>query len=133
MKIIQFAFDSGEGNDHLPKHYHSHSVLYTGTHDNDTVKGWFKNATPQDQARARRELRIHEPIETIHWGFIRAALQMVPALAILPLQDILGLDSEARFNTPGTLGNNWRWRFGPQDLSSALATQLGHLVRRSGR
>ena len=109
MKILQFAFDSGEDNDYLPHTYDKNCVVYTGTHDNDTTKGWFEKAGEEDKHGVRTYLQTSG--EDICWDFIHAAWSSVADIAMMPLQDLLELDSKARMNTPSTLGNNWAWRF----------------------
>ncbi|PID56526.1 4-alpha-glucanotransferase [candidate division KSB3 bacterium] len=109
MKILQFAFDSGEKNDYLPHTYDKNCVVYTGTHDNDTTRGWFEKASEQDKHMVRTYLQSTGT--DICWDFIHAAWSSVADMAMVPLQDILELGSEARMNTPSTLGGNWAWRF----------------------
>jgi 4-alpha-glucanotransferase len=109
MKILQFAFDSNEQNNYLPHTYEKHCVVYTGTHDNDTTLGWYSKCSPED--RNRVNLYLNTDGSDICWDFIRAAWSSVADIAIIPLQDLLGLGSDARMNTPATTGNNWKWRF----------------------
>ncbi len=109
MKILQFAFDSGEENDYLPHTYDKNCVVYTGTHDNDTTKGWFEKASEKDKHWVRNYLQTDG--SDICWDFIRAAWSSVADMAMTPLQDILELDSNGRMNTPSTTGINWKWRF----------------------
>ncbi len=133
MKILQFAFDSSEGNDHVPHNFVPNSVAYTGTHDNDTILGWYRSARQADRQTSRAYLGLHGPERTLNWEFIRAALSTVSLMAIIPMQDILGLGSEARMNRPGTLGGNWTWRYTRGELKPALAQRLKELVVRYGR
>lgn len=133
MKVLQFAFDSAEGNDHVPHNYQPHSLVYTGTHDNDTVRGWFLSAREEDRVRTREYLNLREAEKDIHWGFIRAAYATVATIAVIPLQDVLGLDASGRMNTPGSLGNNWGWRYKKNDLKGAMADKLRELARTYGR
>lgn len=109
MKILQFAFDSDEENDYLPHSYDKNCVVYTGTHDNDTTLGWFEKASKKDRQKVKTYFQTEG--DDICWDFIRAAWSSVADMAIIPLQDILCLGSEARMNTPATLGKNWGWRF----------------------
>ena len=132
MKVLQFAFDSGEENDHLPHSASPNSLMYTGTHDNTTVLGWYQQAPPQDREAARKYLKIRSERD-IHWEFIQAAMASVSCIAVFPLQDILGLGDEARFNFPGTLGGNWDWRFGRGQLTGRLAARLADLTVTYGR
>ena len=131
MKILQFAFDSGESNNFLPHTYPRHCVVYTGTHDNDTFAGWYQHARPHDRAFARDYLDA-EPA-TIAWQGIRAAWSSVACLALAPLQDLLGLDSRARMNRPGTSSGNWQWRYQRGDLTTGLAHRLRRLTKLYGR
>ncbi len=109
MKILEFAFDSKSNNDYLPHNYTSNSVCYIGTHDNDTVVGWYASASTKDREFAKEYCNLSED-EGINWGFIRTAYQSVSDYAIVQMQDILGLGPAARINTPSTLGGNWVWR-----------------------
>ena len=109
MKVIQFAFDSREDSDYLPHNYPQHCVVYTGTHDNDTVMGWMKTA-PKDCVRFAKDYLNLTKEEGYNWGMMRAAWSSVADMAIVPMQDLLGLDSKARINIPSTTGGNWQWR-----------------------
>ncbi len=120
MKVLQFAFDSREDSDYLPHHYHRNCVVYTGTHDNDTILGWAKTADADDVQMARRYLHVDDE-EGFNWSMMRAALMSVADTAILMMQDIIGLGSEARINTPATLGGNWQWRIGEGCINDWLA------------
>jgi 4-alpha-glucanotransferase len=134
MKVLQFAFDSREASDYLPHNYTHNCVVYTGTHDNDTVKGWYKAISPEDKALCNDYLNIQsEDEENIHWHMIRAALSSVAKLAVIPIQDYLGRGSEARINTPSTLGNNWHWRLYSNELDSNLAQCVKHMTKLYGR
>ncbi len=131
MKILQFAFDSSEENDYQPHTFDSRSVVYTGTHDNDTVVGWFAEANTADRKTAQEYLNSDGT--EIHWDFIRAAFSSVSVMAIIPVQDVLGLDGTARMNRPGTSGNNWRWRLRPGGLTPSHARRLRRLSALYGR
>jgi 4-alpha-glucanotransferase len=133
MKVLQFAFDSSEENDHLPHAIDPRSVVYTGTHDNDTTAGWFAKARPADRELARRYLDFRGQDRAVPRAFIRAAFASVAAWAIVPLQDVLGLGSEARMNTPGTAGGNWTWRYRPADLRGSVADGLRETAALYGR
>ncbi len=109
MKVLQFAFDTREESDYLPHNYINNCVVYTGTHDNDTVNGWTKTADAEDIAFARRYLHVDDN-EGFNWAMMRAALGSVADTCILMMPDLLGLGSEARINIPSTLGGNWQWR-----------------------
>lgn len=132
MKILQFAFDSREESDYLPHNYIPNSVVYTGTHDNDTTRGWFNTLNRHDKAFAKRYLNIRTNKE-IEWEFIRAALSSVSKTAIIPMQDYLGLGKEARINMPSTLGTNWKWRMMPEQLTAELATRIHNMCKMYGR
>ncbi|ABR47854.1 4-alpha-glucanotransferase [Alkaliphilus metalliredigens QYMF] len=132
MKVLQFAFNIWEESDYLPHNYDKDCVVYTGTHDNDTVMGWLQNGPRDDVAFAKRYLHLNEE-EGVHWGFIRGAWSSVGDLAIAQLQDFLGLGSEARMNTPSTLEGNWHWRVKKEALTRELAEKIGGLTKLYGR
>jgi 4-alpha-glucanotransferase len=137
MKILQFAFDSKEAgglnatNPFLPHNHTFRSVVYTGTHDNDTTKGWYQERTQEEQDLIRRYLA--RPDHDIVWDFIRLAMASVAAYAIVPMQDVLNLDSDARMNTPSTLGGNWAWRYRPVALNPSVSSRLKELINLYGR
>ena len=128
MKILGFAFDSGEENDYLPHTYTRNCVVYTGTHDNDTLVGWFQKAKEEDREFARNYLNSRAD-EEIHWDAIRGAWSSVASMAISPVQDFLGLGSEARINTPGVAAGNWQWRLKQGVLTDELAERIAKLTR----
>lgn len=132
MKLLQFAFDSREPGDYLPHNYPHNCVLYTGTHDNDTVMGWKNHVSPEDLDFARRYLNIH-PEDALNWVMIRAAFTSVADTAIIPMQDYLGLGSEARINTPSTLGGNWQWRMTSDAIEPELAGRIREMTELYGR
>ena len=124
MKVLELAFDSRDtGSGYLPHTYPRNCVVYTGTHDNDTVLGWMAHAPQTDVAQAVAYLRLNEA-EGYHWGMMRSAWASVGDLAIMQLQDLLGLGSEARINTPSTIGDNWTWRCAPGIFTQKLAARL---------
>lgn len=124
MKVLQFAFDSRDtGSDYLPHCYTPHCVVYAGTHDNDTILGWMKSAPKKDVQFAKEYLRLNSR-EGYHWGMMRAAWASPADLAVMQMQDLLGLDGRARMNTPSTLGNNWKWRALPGSYNEKLANRL---------
>ena len=124
MKVLQFAFDSRDtGSDYLPHCYTHNCVVYTGTHDNDTILGWMASAPRKDVAFAREYLRLSRR-EGYHWGMMRAAWASPADLAVMQMQDLLGLGGEARMNIPSTLGSNWMWRCLPGSFTPALARRL---------
>jgi 4-alpha-glucanotransferase len=132
MKVLQFAFDSKEESDYLPHNYDKNCVVYTGTHDNDTVNGWLKNTNAQDVALAVEYLRLNEE-EGENWGFICGALSSVGVLAVAQMQDYLGLGEEARMNIPSTLGGNWKWRVKKEALSNKLSEKINKITKLYGR
>ena len=132
MKIIQFAFDSREESDYLPHNYKQNSVVYTGTHDNDTIMGWFKSCPEEIIDYAKKYGNLSEK-EGYNWGFIRLCYSSVSELAIIPMQDFLGLGSSARMNTPSTLGGNWTWRIASEKLSQNLAIKIRQITKLYGR
>ena len=109
MKILQFGYGHDDNNVNLPHFYPMDSVVYTGTHDNDTTRGWLTSLNGKDSAKVRRYYRIDEG-DYSAWPVIEAGFASVSRLAIIPCQDLLDLGSEARMNRPGTLGDNWKWR-----------------------
>ena len=125
MKVLELAFDSRDPDSayHLPHTYPARSVAYTGTHDNDTIQGWMASALKEDRAYAKAYLRLSRR-EGYHWGMMRAAWASPADLAVMQFQDLLGLGSEARINTPSTLGNNWKWRALPGVFDGKLARRL---------
>ncbi|MBL4762491.1 MAG: 4-alpha-glucanotransferase [Gammaproteobacteria bacterium] len=111
MKILQFAFGDDDGNPYLPHHHELNSVVYTGTHDNDTSLGWWHAATDHEKSCFKTCLNIEKDDDaTVLQAMVCAALDSIAQLAIIPAQDLIGLATEARFNIPGTLDNNWSWR-----------------------
>ncbi len=133
MKVLGFAFDSLGDNDYLPHNYDKNCVVYTGTHDNDTVQGWFANAGEEQTAFAKKYLKLDET-EGYHWGMIRGALSSAASISVIPMQDFLGLSSEARMNTPATVGGaNWQWRMKPEDISLELAQKIAEMTKLYGR
>ncbi|MBQ0931831.1 4-alpha-glucanotransferase [Ideonella alba] len=132
MKIVQFAFGDDGTHEFLPHNYDPNTVVYTGTHDNDTVRGWWATATPREREYACCYMACGE--HDIHWGMIRAAANSVSNLAVFPLQDVLGLGPEHRMNLPGSLGDhNWSWRFGWEMLGPEPARVLGLITAAAGR
>ena len=127
MKVLQFAFDSREESNYLPHTYKNrNSVVYVGTHDNDTAEGWMTSANPSDVAYAKRYLGLNKK-EGYAWGFIRGAAASVSDTAIYTMQDLLSLSSEARMNTPSVAHGNWKWRMQKMP-SSALEKRLYQLT-----
>jgi 4-alpha-glucanotransferase len=132
MKILQFAFGGDGNHEFLPHTYERNTVVYTGTHDNDTARGWWDNAPSEQRAFAASYLACST--DTVHEAMIRAACQSVAAMAIFPMQDVLGLASEHRMNLPGSLGDpNWCWRFGWEQVGPGPGRMLRRLAVSSGR
>jgi 4-alpha-glucanotransferase len=132
MRILQFAFSGEPENSYLPHNYVSNSVVYPGTHDNDTAIGWWLAAGATEKQQVAQYLGYDraEDIPEINWAMIRLALASVADLAILPLQDLLGLGSEGRMNDPSINAGQWRWRYqSSQQLSQDLGDRLGWLTR----
>jgi 4-alpha-glucanotransferase len=126
MKVLQFGFGDPGARIYLPQNFLPNCVVYTGTHDNDTTAGWWEN-TASDEERRSAATYLGEPEDGMHWAFIRAAFASVARLAIVPLQDVLGLGSEARMNTPSRSDGNWRWRFSEGALTGQVAEKVASL------
>ena len=142
MRILQFAFSSDTGNIDLPHNYHRNVVVYTGTHDNDTTVGWFNSVAGAGSTRAAEQIAaernfclkyLHTDGREIHWDFIREILASVADTSILPLQDLLGLGTDARMNLPNSTNGNWIWRFREGDLTDELGERLRDLTEIYGR
>jgi 4-alpha-glucanotransferase len=127
MKILQFGFDGRPENPYLPHNIGSHSVVYTGTHDNDTTLGWYESL--ENRVRWEVSSYLGFPGEPMPWPMIRAALASRARFAVIPMQDFLGLGSEARMNTPGATVDNWRWHVDKAPMSDALASKLRDACR----
>lgn len=126
MKVLQFAFDSREDSDYLPHNYISNTVVYTGTHDNDTTVGWFKSIKEADRQMALDYLNQKElsSDKEIAFAFIKLAMSSVSKICIIPMQDYLALGSEARINYPSTVGGNWQWRMKKGAFTKELAAEM---------
>jgi 4-alpha-glucanotransferase len=144
MAILQFAFGAdAQGPGFRPHNYSRNLVVYTGTHDNDTTVGWWTSSGAADSTRSRQDVeREHDHCRRylgmsgdreVHWAFIRAALASVADTAIVPMQDVLGLGSEARMNLPGRAAGNWRWRYEWSQVSDAIRDRLADLTVLFGR
>lgn len=123
MRVLSFGFGGGADNPHLPANYVTNSVVYTGTHDNDTVRGWIGTADDAALAQARQLLGFDKP-EDGPAAFVHAVLASRADTAMIPMQDVLGLGGWARMNRPGTIGNNWLWRMAPGAATPELAQRL---------
>jgi len=137
MKILQFAFGSGPGNAYLPFNYQRNCVVYTASHDNDTTVGWYAElSNDEKQEHIRQSIMDYLGCTSssgIHWDLIRLAYSSVADLAIIPLQDILGLGSEARMNRPGNASGNWSWRYHPDALNVETRDRLKKITELYGR
>jgi 4-alpha-glucanotransferase len=151
MRVLQFAFGGDPRDTHLPHNYNRNTIVYTGTHDNDTVVGWLESKQQADEpdeaatdesgdepeekeTEADRALRyLNTDGEEIHWDFIRAAFASVAEIAIIPLQDVLGLGSNARMNLPASQKENWAWRFKSGALDDELSKRLQDMTKLYGR
>ncbi|MGL6175016.1 MAG: 4-alpha-glucanotransferase [Cellulosilyticaceae bacterium] len=132
MKVLQFAF-GGEENNYMPHTYQKECIVYTGTHDNDTVMGWMNTTGDQEAIKEAIDYLGLNEKEGINWGVIRGAWASVGEVALAPMQDFLGLGNEARMNYPSTLGGNWMWRIEKESLTDELAKKIYKITRRYGR
>jgi 4-alpha-glucanotransferase len=130
MRILQYAFGGDHNNRDLPHNYVRHSVVYTGTHDNDTSVGWFHSQSEAVRNHCLQYLDCDEG--DVHWGMIRAALSSIADTAIIPVQDLLGLGNEGRMNLPATTGENWSWRLN-SPIDPSITARLAELSRLYGR
>ena len=133
MKILTFAFDTDSTNPFLPHNYEKNFVVYTGTHDNDTIKGWMETTAPKDQVKKSIEYLQLNKEEGYNWGFIRGAWSSIADVSIALMQDFLNLGNEARINLPSTVGNNWRWRLKEGVFTDTLAEKIYKLTKIYGR
>jgi len=131
MAVLQFGFGDEGAHMYLP-HRAAGKVIYTGTHDNDTTAGWYQ-ASAAEHERCNAECYLGRVDDGIHWAFIRAAQTSVADLALIPMQDVLGLGSEARMNTPSRDGGNWKWRLAPGQFTPELTAKLAHLAEVTDR
>jgi len=140
MSILQFGFDAFEDNPHKPKNIVSDKVVYTGTHDNDTTRGWYESLAPDMQAQVRERLGIEsnagsDPacVDMVVDKMVEMAMQTQASLCIIPMQDVLHLDSSARMNVPGTIDANWEWAFEWQQLEHVSVVDLRQIIERTDR
>lgn len=137
MKVLEFAFDSrdtGSANDYLPHNYPVNSVVYTGTHDNETLTGWFAGIMPQERRMVRNYLNnIRDSAEEIYWDLICTAMGSVSKLCVIPMQDYFGYGNDCRMNQPSTLGKNWKWRMKEGELTEELITEIRNITAWYGR
>ncbi|MFP3873411.1 MAG: 4-alpha-glucanotransferase [Thiohalophilus sp.] len=132
MRILQFAFDGDPNNHYLPHQHEFESLVYTGTHDNDTTLSWYRRLDKETRRYVQEYLGVTGDRD-MPWPLIRSALASVSCLAIVPMQDLLGLGGEHRMNTPGTLEGNWQWRFDWEQVPTDLTRKLHHLLKLYGR
>ncbi len=137
MKVLEFAFDSrdtGSANDYLPHNYPVNSVVYTGTHDNETLTGWFAGIRPEERRMVRSYLNnFRDSGEEIYWDLVCTAMASVSRLCVIPLQDYFGYDNACRMNQPSTLGKNWKWRLKEGELTEELLSKIRELTAQYGR
>jgi 4-alpha-glucanotransferase len=131
MKVLQFAFSEDPTNLYLPHNFEPNCVVYTGTHDNDTSLGWLK--TNGEKERKALELYLGGHVQEMNWELIRLAFMSVAHTALVPLQDVLGVGSEGRMNTPGRASGNWGWRYTQDMLSAAASDRLKKMTEIYGR
>ena len=135
MKVLLFAFgDDDPMHPFLPHTYPTNCVAYTGTHDNNTLMGWFENEiTPEEKKRIFRYLYRQAPVDEINWEMIRLVMMSVADIAIIPMQDILSLGEEARMNQPATPSGNWRWRLLPEQITPDIEERFLTMTETYGR
>jgi 4-alpha-glucanotransferase len=142
MRVLQFAFGGDPRDTHLPHNYARNTVVYTGTHDSDTVVGWYQSQAGEGSTRSADQIKreraycmkhLRSDGKEIHWDFIRAAFASVADLAIIPAQDLLGLDSSARMNVPASDEGNWNWRMEPHTLTAEISARLKEMTEMYAR
>lgn len=137
MKVLEFAFDSrdsGSASDYLPHNYTENCVAYTGTHDNETITGWFLSITEKERKMARDYLcDYHTPDALLYKSFISLIMRSRAKTCIIPMQDYMGLDNSCRMNKPSTVGTNWKWRIRQDELSDELLEEIRLMTHRYGR
>ena len=133
-RVLQFAFDGGPDNPHLPANFVSNTVVYTGTHDNNTTRGWYEGLPDDRRQKLRRYLEIPDVESTaVTEALLKLAWSSAAELALAPLQDLLNLGAEARMNVPGSVKGNWRWRSTKQMLSTTAFERLQDLTQSANR
>ena len=135
MKIFQFGLEGGNDDPFVPHNFEEHCVAYTGTHDNDTSAGWYNSASPEHQEFARYYLNLGDNPTNLEftWAMIQRLWQSAAVFVLAPMQDFLGLGTEARMNYPGTTSGNWKWRMGLDDLNQELAAKLTQVNQETNR
>ena len=136
IKVFEFAFDSrdtGAAEDYLPDNYPENCAAYTGTHDNAPLTEWFDEITGAEREKVRAYIHSDLPADQLYWPMIESVMNSAARIAVIPMQDYLGLGREARMNQPSTFGSNWQWRLLPGEFTPELAEQIRSLTIRSGR
>jgi len=133
MKILTFGFDTDSSNPFLPHNYEKNFIVYTGTHDNDTVRGWMETTAPKEEVKNAIEYLSLTNEEGYNWGFIRGAWSSIADISIAQMQDFLNLGNKSRINLPSTLGDNWRWRAKEDVLTDELAKKIYRITEVYGR
>lgn len=128
MKILQFAFTAGVESNHMPHMYQKNLVVYTGTHDNNTTIGWYKSLNEDDKNLVKNYVNINKKGSDVAWDLIREAMSSVADIALLPAQDLLGLDERARMNTPSVSQGNWQWRYKKGALNKNMTLKLKNMT-----
>jgi 4-alpha-glucanotransferase len=128
MKVLEFAFDANDNSVYLPHAYIENCVCYTGTHDNDTLKGWLMEMIPDDLKMAEDYLGLNDR-EGYVYGVIRGGMSSVARLFVAQMQDYLELSNETRINTPGTQEGNWRWRMLSDQIPHGLSDKIAHITK----
>lgn len=131
MKVLQFAFEDLEDNEMMPEHHVENGICYPGTHDNNTAIGWYQNIPMESKKKVSKY--THAGGATIHWDLIRIALESKAKYTVIPMQDVLGLDSSARMNIPGVVARNWAWRFETSQIDEFWTKYLCKLTKENGR
>ena len=131
---LTFAFDSDHNNPFLPHNYDKNFIVYTGTHDNETINGWLKSISENEQKMVREYLNAkYTPDDELYWSVICEVMKSHAHMCIIPMQDYLGYNNDTRLNQPSTVGKNWRWRITKEELSTDIQVKIREITRRYGR
>jgi len=135
MRVLLFAFNGDiNNNPHVPANYPAYCVAYTGTHDNNTIQGWYhQEAKPHEKANVAQVLRTKFKPRTLHWTMIEVLMKSRAETVIIPMPDFLGLRTEGRMNTPATKVNNWQWRLKANALTRQLSQKINRITKKTGR
>ena len=135
MRVLLFAFNGDiNGNPHVPANYPVHCVAYTGTHDNNTIQGWYyTEAKPHERANIAQVLKRKFKPRDLHWTMIEVLMRSRAQTVIIPMPDYLGLREEGRMNTPATKSNNWQWRLAANALTSRLSQKILQITKKTDR